>query len=186
MKFSTRARTNPTRNRAALYVAAGLVVVYLGYFAFLQKEENTARENVAAMHQSDATRYLESVDALQGFDAYFAEFAKIHDYTRPRDDVPPFLVGRWAMFDAPKQVQESYIPQECGNALMIEDGRVRILGEKAASFDVKYSIVADVVLADTAGGETIRIAPVAYSNHIHHLVVDLPDSEQPVYAYLCK
>jgi hypothetical protein len=183
MTFSTKSGAKKRRSLKALYVGASLLAVYLAYFAFIQREENEARQTAAAMHESDSAHYLESVDAHQGFDA---EYARIHDYSTPRTDVPPFLIGRWALFDAEKQVQESYIPEDCTDALVIEDGHVRLLDGETDRFDVHYSIVGDKVIADTAGGETIRIRPVAYTSHIHHLVVDLPGAKASVYAYLCK
>ena len=186
MMSSSDLTTRTSKNRTALLVAVGLVLFYLGYFALLQRAENQASADYAQLRQGDAAHYLEEVEALRGFDAYFDEFAKMHDYSTPRDDVPPFLVGRWAMFDAPKQVQDSYIPEDCVNSLMIEDGRVKTFGDKAAQYDVQYSIAGDKVIAATQAGEQLKIDPVAYSSHIHHLVVNMPGTDGPVYAYLCK
>jgi len=173
-------------SRTTVLIAVIFCLFYAGYFAYLEEKESEADVRHAKLQASNVAAYLDSVGETKGFDAYFAEFSKVHDYATPQENVPPFLLGRWATSETPKQVRENYVPETCHEGVMIEDGRIKVFGEHPAQYDVTYRIDGDDVLAGTVTGSKVVITPVAYTRHIHHLLVALPGLDSPLYAYLCK
>jgi hypothetical protein len=176
----------PKRSRTVLLFSLSLLVFYTGYFAFLEHKESEARQTYQQLRQHDPQAYLARVEVRRGFDAYLAEFTKLNHYDQAKSTVPPFLLGRWAVFEEPQRVKENYFPERCTNGLMIEDGKIKSFGDTARQYNVRYKISGDTVIGTTQSGHAIDIKPVAYTSHIHHLVVDVPGRDRPLYAYLCK
>jgi len=181
-----RFKNLPTRSRTVLLFSLSLAVFYAGYFAFLEHKESEARQTYQQLREHDPQAYLARVETRRGFDAYLAEFTKLNHYDRPKSTVPPFLLGRWAVFEEPQRVKENYFPERCMNGLMIEDGKIKTFGREAREYNVRYKIAGDTVVGATPNGPGFSIKPVAYTSHIHHLVVDAPGRQRPLYAYMCK
>lgn len=174
-------------SRTTILFGTAVCIFYAGYFVYLEQKEEEADAYFAELQAKDHAAYLETVGETRGFDAFFDEYARLRDYDTPQEMVPPFLLGRWATFDEPKQVRENYVPENCRAGVIIEDGRVKTFGEDGSeTYRVSYTIRDDDVMATAADGTAVAITPIAYTRHIHHLLVNLPGDNEPLYAYLCK
>jgi hypothetical protein len=163
-----------------------ILVLALGYIYFLKIEDANVVADLTTMRQNDPVQYLEDVRHRKGFDAYLAQFSSTYGYGDFRQDVPAFLLGRWALFSQPQRVGYQYIAEECYNYLAIEDGVLKAKGKFQASYPARYRISGTTVVADIGDGRTIPISLVSYGMDLHHIVVTLPGQTKPLYGYLCK
>ncbi len=182
----SRLKVRLARWRGLSVLLLSLIVFYAAYFIFLEHKDTEVRHDYEVLRDRDSEAYLAEVASLRGFKVYFSEFARLRHYDTPKVEAPPFLLGRWAVFSEPQRVKENYFPDECLDGVIIEDGEIKTFGKKPQSFKVSYRIVNNEVVATTAKGVTVRLEPIAYTRHVHHLVVNLPGQPKPLYAYLCK
>ncbi len=166
----------------------GLVVLLLGfgYIYFLKVEDANAVADLTQLRHEDPVRYLENVRHQQGFSAYLAKLEQNNGYTRFKPDVPPFLLGRWALFEQPQKVGYEYIAEDCSNYAAIEDGAIKLRGETDAVYPAQYRIAGSTVEASVGAGKVMPIQLVSYGMDLHHIVVTLPGQQKPRYGYICK
>lgn len=180
------------RKRSARKIATNLLVgcfvllLGFGYIYFLKVEDANAVADLSQLRQSDPVRYLENVRHQEGFRTYLAKVGQNYGYERFQRDVPPFLLGRWALFDAPQRVGNEYIAEDCGDYVAIEDGAIKVRGGMKADYPATYRISQSTVEADVGAGKTLPIKLVSYGMDLHHIVVTLPGQDSPRYGYLCK
>ena len=180
------------RKRSARKISAnlfvGLVVLMLGfgYIYFLKVEDANAVADLSQLRHEDPVRYLENVRHQQGFGTYLAKLEQRYGYQGFKRDVPPFLLGRWALFDQPQKVGYQYIAEDCSDYVAIEDGTIKVRGETETAYPAKYRISRSTVEADIGAGKTLPIQLVSYGMDLHHIVVMLPGQKKPRYGYICK
>jgi hypothetical protein len=179
-------RRNVRKLSINVIVGLALLVLGLGYIYFLKFEDASAVADLTTLRQNDPMKYLEDVRHRKGFDAYLAQFSNSYGYDHFTRDVPPFLLGRWALFDQPQRVGYQYIAENCINFLAIEDGEIRAKGKFQADYPARYRIAQSTVEADIGDGRIVPISLVSYGMDLHHIVVTLPDRPKPLYGYLCK
>jgi hypothetical protein len=166
----------------------GLVVLLLGfgYIYFLKVEDAHAVADLSQLRHADPVRYLENVRHQQGFGTYLAKLKQNYGFEHFKRDVPPFLLGRWALFDEPQRVGYQYIAEDCSDYVAIEDGAIKVRGETEAVYPATYRISRSTVEADVGTGKALPIQLVSYGMDLHHIVVTLPGQQKPRYGYICK
>jgi hypothetical protein len=166
----------------------GLVVLVLGfgYIYFLKVQDANAVADLTQLRHEDPVRYLENVRHQQGFSTYLTTLQQNDGYEHFKRDVPPFLLGRWALFDQPQKVGYEYIAEDCSDYVAIEDGAIKLRGGKDAAYPAKYRISRSTVEADIGAGKAMPITLVSYGMDLHHIVVTLPGEQKPRYGYICK
>ena len=180
------------QNRSARKISTNLLVglavlmMGFGYIYFLRVQDANAVADLVQLRHEDPVRYLENVRHQQGFNTYLAALEQNYGYTRFQRDVPPFLLGRWALFDQPQKVGYEYIAEDCSNYAVIEDGMIKLRGETDAAYPAKYRISGTTVEADIGTGKALPISLVSYGMDLHHIVVTLPGHQKPSYGYICK
>lgn len=179
-------RWSPRRTKTYLLSAVAALALIAGYVAFLEYEEARMERYYAGLRETSPTLYLAKLAQLHGFDTYLTELAALRHYDKPQRRVPPFLLGRWALFENEKQVGDSYFPDACLDGAEIEDGLVRLFGAYEGSYPVKFRMVGDKTEAIMANGDVILITALAYGAHIHHIEIALPGETAPLFGYVCK
>ena len=166
-------------------VAAGLAaLVFFGvYFVALMHAERRAEQTYSKLRERNPDTYLEKIRQVRGFHIFLREFSTLKRYDLSHAEAPPFLIGRWALFDQPKRVGDAYVPPTCLNNITIQDGHIKV-GTK--TYAVRYVMQDSAVMARGKSGPPIIIEPVGYGSHLHHLEVVMPDGKGLHYAYLCK
>ena len=180
-------RGNRPRNLST-YLIAGILVLAAGtgYIYFLKLKDQETVENLSVLRQHDPVHYLQEVRIHEGFERYLAEYSATHGYNHFSDEVPDFLLGRWALFQQRQRVGYHYIADDCSTFLGIEDGQIKAVGEVQANYPAQYRISGSMVEADIGSGVIVPIELVSYGLDLHHIVVTLPGHPQPFYGYLCK
>lgn len=177
----------PLPRKRQLVITLGVTAVLMaGYIALLNHEEHVMEEYYHDLRRSDPDLYLSKIMQAHGFRRFIDEYQKIHDYTQPKKDVPPFLLGRWALFENSKHVSDSYIPDACLNGVEIEDGRIKFFGEKSDDITVRYTLTGNTVTAHPTNGAELEIGVIGYGSHIHHIELKTPGSKKPEYGYMCR
>ena len=128
-----------------------------GYVYFLRVVDQKVAVSEARRRAENPVQYLNDVRQGQGFHRFLAEFRQIYGYDRLQSTVPPFLLGRWSLADAPKRVSDEYVPEPCGDSVAIEDGRIKTFGKAPIDMPVSYGIEGSTVQARTANGALIPI-----------------------------
>lgn len=179
-------RNRPRMFRAYLIFAVLTLIFLAAYLQFLSYQDRKMAAYYAQLRQEHPDMYLEKMAELRGFDAYVAEFQKMRDYSQPRAEVPPFLVGRWRLFEEPRNVSERYFPEACLSGIELEDGRVKMFGLFNGDYGARYRI--DGMKVDIALGADghIPVRLISYGSHLHHLELTLPGQAARYYGYLCK
>jgi hypothetical protein len=169
-----------------MILSAVILVVFAAYLVFLTYAERQAEAHHAALRATAPDRYLEETRQALGYDHFLQEFRELKGYDAWHETVPSFLLGRWALFDEAKRVSDLYFPASCLDAVAIEDGRIKLLGENAASHAAEYRLDGNTVTARLADGRELPIRLVAYGVRLHHIELTPPGYEKAVYGYLCK
>ncbi len=176
-------------SRRVRYNAIGAVLLVLamaGYMLFLNVEDRQLAQRDQTLARTDFARYLEQLRATKGFAVYVAAFSKAYGWDSWQKDVPPFLLGRWALDKRPRRVNDEYIPTSCIDALVIEDGWLKTLGSSQSARTVTYRIDGDTVQARASNGSIIPIKLVSYDVNLHHIEVKLPGYTDTLYGYQCR
>lgn len=179
-------RWSRRRTRDYILWASAALVLIAGYLAFLEYEEQKMERYYAGLRETRPALYLSKLAQLHGFARYLHEFTTIRHYDQPHRRVPPFLLGRWALFEAEKPVGDHYFPNVCVDGVAIEDGAVRMFGAYSGTHSVTYRMDGDTVLAERSDGGPFVITPHAYGAHVHHIEIALPGHAAPLYGYICK
>jgi len=169
----------------------GLAAFVVVYIVILNHEERVMEDYYKDLRETDPALYLSEIRQARGFDYFLTEYLRMNDYETPKAEVPPFLMGRWALFGEEKRVGDDFMPESCLNSLEIEDARLKLLedGEERL-FPVRYTMDGNRASAHLEQGQAAHIAVVAYGSHVHHVEVDgLPVAGQNPsttwYGYLC-
>ncbi len=183
---ATALRWNGRRTKTYFLSTVAILTLIAGYVVFLQYEENRMERYYASLRSTQPAVYLSKLAQLRGFDTYLKEFASLRSYEQPQDRVPPFLLGRWALFQTEQQVGDHYFPDACLSGAEIEDGTIRLFGEYKGGYQVQYKIAGGKVEAVLDNGDVILVTPQAYGAHLHHIEIALPGQQAPLYGYICK
>lgn len=173
------------RNRKYALVALAVVVFLAGYFVLLTNEERVMERSYADLRASNADLYLSKIRQARGFRAFVKEFVSVHDYGRPNEDAPSFLIGMWALFAHEKRVGDGFIPEACLSGVVIEDSQLKFFGGTPARYPARYSMQGNKITAHLQGAEDATIAAVGYGSHLHHIEVTGPESGRTLYGYRC-
>lgn len=176
----------PRRRKWTAFGIAVTVLAFAAYVVFLSYANRSAKAHYAQLRDTHPDLYLSEIRKALGFDHFLSEFRTMKGYDKVRETVPPFLLGRWALFAEPKRVSDLYYPATCLNSIEIEDGKVRMLGAHAATRPATYRLDGDVVTAALGDGEAMKIRLVAYGAHLHHIELQPPGYGRTEYGYLCK
>lgn len=181
-------RVPPVLLRKRLLPITILVSVALlaGYVALLNHEERAMEAYYSNLRQADTDLYLSKTMQARGFRVFLKEYLAIYNYTQPKAEVPPFLVGRWALFDEEKRVSDNFIPDLCLSGVELGDGRMKFFGADTVSYPARFSMAGTTVTAHLADAGRATIDVVGYGSHLNHIVVKGPDSSQPRYGYMCR
>lgn len=172
--------------RINAWVAVGLLAAFVAYILALTQIQHTTQRTYAELRKTDPDLYLAKIRQAEGFRVYLRQFTELKGYDTPQAEAPPFLIGRWVLYDQPMRVDDAYVPPICLDDVVIQDGNVRTGRPKRASYPVRYQIQGANVLAVREDAAPIVIVPVGYGTHVNHLEVRLPDSEDTRYGYQCK
>ena len=174
------------RFRINAWVGLALLVAFGAYVLALTQMQHTTERTYAELRHSDPDLYLAKIRQAEGFRVYLREFVELKGYQTPQTEAPPFLIGRWALYDEPMRVDDAYVPPMCLDDIVIQDGNIRTGRPKRASYPVRYQMQGEKVLADREKAAPIVIVPVGYGTHVNHIEVRLPGSETTRYGYECK
>ncbi|MCF8481915.1 MAG: hypothetical protein K9H25_15930 [Rhodospirillum sp.] len=173
-------------SRRRVIVVLTTLVFLVGYILLVNHEEHAMEAYYADLKENNVELYLDKILQAQGFRTYLEEYLEAHDYTRPTSVAPPFLVGRWEMFDESMRVDDEFVPDSCSNALQIEDGRIKTLGVSPSQEAVHYTMVEDRVTAHREGLSPLTITVIGYGSHLHHIEVTDPALGSTHYGYMCR
>lgn len=162
------------------------IVLLAGYIALLNHEERAMEEYYRNLRETNAELYLAKIVQARGFRVFLTEFLSINDYSQPVVEVPPFLVGRWALFDKERRVSDDFIPEACLSGLEIQDGKLRFFGDDSAVYAARYTMAGAIVTAHLDNAEESMIEVVGYGSHLHHIIVKGPGGDRPRYGYMCR
>ena len=174
------------RTRLATTVAVVTAALLAGYILFLNHEEKQMSQYYAELRKSDLDRYLAKIMQARGFRTFLDEYAATHDYSDPIEEVPRFLIGRWALFAKAKRVSDDFVPDACVNGLEIEDGQLKLFGEGGMSYAAAFTMKGKQVTAHLVGAEPATIDVIGYGSHLHHIEVMLPGHKDVQYGYMCR
>jgi len=180
-RLARRAR----RLRINAWFAAGLLVAFGAYVIALTQMQHTTERTYAALRVSDPDLYLAKIRQAEGFRTYLRQFAALKGKT-PQAEAPPFLIGRWALYDQPMRVDDAYVPPICLDDVVIQDGSLRTGRPHRASYPVRYRVDDTKVVAERDNAPPIIIVPVGYGVHVNHIEIKLPGSDKKRYGYVCK
>ncbi|MDF1748775.1 MAG: hypothetical protein P1V34_07875 [Alphaproteobacteria bacterium] len=171
------------------FLALGItatVVLMAGYIMLLNHEERAMSDYYEKLRQTSPDVYLSKIMQARGFRSYIDEYLDIHDYSQPQKTVPPFLLGRWALFDKYKNVSDDFLPDSCLNGVEIEDGRVKFFGKTTGDYPAKYTMQGNTVTLQLDGAPATDVDVVGYGSHLHHIEMHAPESGQVLYGYMCR
>jgi len=174
------------RSRKGVLLAIGLVVFFAGYTWFLDYQEAQVRQRLGELRGSNPDRYLNQIRTVVPFDKYLAEYSKLKGYAEYRESVPPFLLGRWALFPEAKRVGDSYLADECIDTIAFEDARVKMSGAVASTHAAKYRLDGSDVIVQLQDGTDVAVRLVSYGERLHHVELDPPGYDGRRFGYLCK
>lgn len=161
-----------------------LILFSVYVFALTQMQHSTERA-YAELRTTDPDLYLAKIRQVEGFRVFLRQFTELKGYETPKVKAPPFVIGRWVLYDEPMRVDDAYVPPVCLDDIVIQDGLIRTGRPKPAEYKVRYVIEDKRVLAVRNAGPAIAIVPVGYGVHVNHIEVILPGAKLR-YGYLCK
>lgn len=162
----------------------GLVALAI-YVVYLSQQDARVRDRFAQTREESPQTYLEEVRIVRGFDAYLRAYTQLRGSDRFTEAAPDFLLGRWAMFDAPLRVDDRFSASSCRNTLLIENGRVTPPGA-AAPLPAKYWLKGNDLMVMLADGERFSVKVIGSGVHLHHLEVASGLAGGHRYAYRCE
>jgi hypothetical protein len=171
------------------FLALGIsatVVLMVGYIMLLNHEERVMSQYYEKLRQTAPDVYLSKIMQARGFRSFIDEYLVIHDYSQPKKTVPPFLLGRWALFEKFKHVSDDFLPDSCLDGVEIEDGRVKFFGKTKGDYPATYTMDGNTVTAQLDGAQDINVNVIGYGSHLHHIEMALPGSDGVQYGYMCR
>lgn len=186
--MSTLHLPHPTRrSRLTAIAAAVLAVLLAGYIMLLNHEERVMDKYYQDLRTQNLDLYLAKIMQARGFRRFLDEYVATHDYSNPIEEVPPFLIGRWALFDKAKRVSDAFVPDACVQGLEIEDGQLKLFGDGGMTYAAAFTMEGKQVTAHLAGTDKpATIDVIGYGSHLHHIEVNLPDGKGLQYGYQCR
>jgi len=178
-------RRNSRKFRFTAGVGFGVLVLFAAYVFALTQIQHSTEKTYAALRASDPDLYLSKIRQVEGFRVYLRQFSQLKDYKTPQLEAPPFVIGRWVLYEEPMRVDDAYVPPVCLDDVVIQDGMIRTGRPKRTQYKVQYVIDGMRVLAQRNQGPPIVIVPVGYGVHVNHIEVTLPGQTKPRYGYLC-
>jgi hypothetical protein len=161
------------------------LALFAAYVFALTQIQHSTEKTYAELRASDPDLYLSKIRQAEGFRVYLRQFNELKGYGTPKLEAPPFVIGRWVLYDEPMRVDDAYVPPVCLDDVVIQDGLIRTGRPKPADYKVHYVIEGPMVLAQRDNGPPISIVPIGYGVHVNHIVIMLPGAK-PRYGYLCK
>ena len=180
-----RARSSAPAFRFNAGVGLASLALFAGYVFALTQIQHSTEKTYAALRTSDPDLYLSKIRQAEGFRVYLRQFAELKGYATPKLEAPPFVIGRWVLYDQVMRVDDAYVPPDCLDDVVIQDGQIRVGRPKPAEYKVRYVIEGTRVLALRDGGPPIAIVPIGYGVHVNHIEIMLPGAKQR-FGYLCK
>ncbi len=180
--FARRSR----KFRINIWVALALLALFAAYVLALTQMQHSAERTYAELRSSDPDLYLAKIRQAEGFRVYLRQFTQLKGYQTPQTIAPPFLIGRWVLYDEPMRVDDAYVPPICLDDVVIQDGMIRTGRPKPAEYAVRYQIQGTQVVATRENASSIVIVPVGYGTHVNHIEIILPGSQKTRYGYECK
>jgi hypothetical protein len=174
------------RFRINAWVGLGLLAAFAAYVLALTQMQHTTERTYAELRTTDPDLYLAKIRQAEGFRVYLSQFTALKGYQTPQTIAPPFLIGRWVLYDEPMRVDDAYVPPICLDDIVIQDGNIRTGRPKQASYSVRYQIQGTNVVAVRENAPPIVIVPVGYGTHVNHIEVKMPGGEKTRYGYQCK
>ncbi len=164
-------------------ILGGLLLAYLAVLVFQNREARLYFQNMQA---ENPARYLDEIRKADGFDAYLDQFVRLRGYTDFQPQIPPFLVGRWTLKDAPERVAMGFVFSDCINPMVLEGGAIILQTEgNPQTIPVDYRIAGHDVYMRSDEFGLIKIGLVSYASGIDHLELVPPGHSEKQYAYLC-
>jgi hypothetical protein len=167
-------------------VGLGLLLLFVAYVLALTQLQVSTERTYEELRRSDPDLYLSKIRQTEGFRTYLRQFRELKNYQTPQRLAPPFLIGSWVLYDHALRVDDAYVPPNCLDNVVIEDGHLRTGRPKPADYDVRYRIEGERVLALRDNGPPITIDPVGYGVHVNHIEIVLPGTDKVRYGYMCK
>ena len=172
--------------RINAWVAVGLLVAFGIYVLALTQIQHTTEQTYVELRNTDPDLYLAKIRQAEGFRVYLRQFTALKGYGTPQTEAPPFLIGRWVLYDQPMRVDDAYVPPMCLDDIVIQDGDIRTGRPHRANYPVRYLVQDSKVVAVRENAAPIVIVPVGYGTHVNHIEVKLPRSDNTRYGYQCK
>ena len=166
-------------------VGIASLVLFAVYVLALTQIQHSTEKTYAELRASDPDLYLAKIRQAEGFRVYLRQYTALKGYGTPKREAPPFVIGRWVLYNEPMRVDDAYVPPVCLDDVVIQDGLIRTGRPKPAEYKVRYVIEDKRVLAQRDNGPPITIVPVGYGTHVNHIEVMLPGAKMR-YGYLCK
>ena len=173
-------------NQRRALIAVAAIVVVVGYIMLLSHEENVMRKYYDDLRSTNANLYLSKILKARGFDKYLEEYLEIHDYEKPIEEAPLFLVGRWALFDEKKRVGDDFVPDTCVPSVEIEDGNLKFIDNDKNRYAARYTMKGSVVTAHLEGRHDVTVEVVGYGSHLHHIELQDKGTGETRYGYMCR
>ena len=171
------------------WLKVGLVVAALLalYLPVVYLAERQAEQRLEDLRESRPEAYLAQVRGHESFTAYMADYAEIEGFDTWNDQVPSFLLGRWALYRQRQDAGAHFQPAQCADAVEFEDGRFKRLRTDAsdATWTAHYRIAAPDVLLDLGDGQTMKVHVAGLERRIHYIRLTPPGTRAPRYAYRC-
>lgn len=165
-----------------LLIAIGLLALYV---PVLQYEEHRVEARLARLRTEAPDAYLGEVRRREGFDAYLSEYAALNGYDAWHPTAPPFLLGRWALFETKQHVDMSFMPGTCHPSIEFEGGRIKLSGKHEAAFAATYRIRHGQVVARLNKSREMPIDIHSVDDRIYYIELQPPDSPGTLYGYRC-
>jgi len=158
----------------------------IAYIGFLAYQNAAARKYLQALQLENPAGYLDVIRKEDGFESYIAAYSALHGFDSFKSDIPPFLVGRWTLKDAPERVALGFVFADCLNPMVLLNGQISLtIDGETAQHAVEYRIAGHDAYLRTEEDELIRLGIVSYSAGIDHLEIVPPGRSDKYYAYLC-
>lgn len=174
------------RRRKGLTLILGLVLFFAAYAWLLDYQEAQVRQRLEELRASDPDRYLAQIRTVVTFDRYIAEYRKLKGYDKFRPEVPPFLLGRWALFPKAKRVSDVYIADDCTNSVAFENGMIVTIGEVGSKHGAEYRLDGSAVTLLLSDVHDVPVWLISYGERLHHIELTLPGYDGKRFGYLCK
>ncbi len=165
----------------------GLILTLLAataYIFYLNNQERNASAHFAEIRSNNTAKYLNEIRLVQGFSKYVREYSKLNGFNRFKTAAPVFLLGRWALFEAPQRVSDKFTSNLCRRPLLIENGRVTMPPATTAS-PAEFRLDGTTLWLKPKVGSQYRIELISAGIYLHHLEIKSFAGKTLAYGYRC-